>query len=552
MSRNDLRLRITLVTLSVSFALLLLFGSSAWMVSRQLQTNTNEIEDAYRRVFRANLTASGRLDEDFVHLRAHQVREEVTAYLTRRYGSLGAVPPPRVLQDDLEFQKVALQWVSTNPPPGRAVREAADLHLGYTVVYARDFTMTTHVQQRLIGQNVEALSHQADLYLFWWDIFGRSVLEDTEKAGYYLWPEADDSVSIKYMVCTPIPQTPLMVAATFYPEFANKDVIVASARSVAKTLFEIDRSAKIHAGIILGGALAIVAVAVLAILLITGREAKRVSRDRGRLEKYWRLARIDHLVRSFSHAIRNDLFVIRNRVSVLDRGLRPTIDEMELARCRKALAKILQRADRIQHQVDRAVSDKSNQPLKEVFDAADVVRTIVARELEADGGEQFAVEIRDESGEARMEGIEAEFTVAVENLVLNARQATKGFGRLQIEIANRTVDGVAGIALRFRDTGPGFERPEKAAELGWTTRSDAGGTGTGLAIVERVVLQHQGYLSVRNATDPGWGAEVEIVLPTLAPTRLRDRVRQWVGRRSPHRSAMQRAPGRNAWQTVIR
>jgi len=515
--RADLRVRITAVTLASALALLVLFGSSAWIVFRQLQGNTREIEEAYREVFQANLGESAPFDASYVSHRAAQVAGEVTTYLKHRYGSLSAVPPSSALERDDGLRKVALQWVTDEPPPGAAIEDADQLRVGYTVVYARDFTMTTHTQERLIGRNVRSLSEQADLYLFWWDIFGGAVLENTEKAGYYLWPEADGSVSIKYMVCAPIPDTELMIAATVYPEITNKDVIVASARSVARTLFEIDRSARDQIVFILAGAVGIVALAVIAILVLTRREAQRVSRDRDRLEKYWSLARIDHLVRSFSHGIRNDLFIIRNRVRALERGLPQLPDEKELALCTRALGKILQRADRIQHQVDHAVADKRADAEKGVFDAADVVRAVALREIEAEGPDGTAIEILGEPGDARVEGMEDEFALAVENLVLNARQAMSGRGALRIELRNRVHEGIRWLSVVFRDTGPGFERPEKATALGWTTRSDAGGTGTGLAIVERVVLQYGGDLRVGNSKEEEWGAEVEMRLPLAYP-----------------------------------
>ena len=251
--RPDLQVRITAVTLGSTLALLVLFGASAWIVFRKLEENTREIEEAYREVFQANLGESAPFDAGYVSRRASWVAGEVTAYLTARYGSLAKVPSPQVLQSDEGLRQVALQWVTEDPPFGASIEDADQLRVGYTVVYARDFTMTTHTQERLIGRNVRSLSEQADLYLFWWDIFGGAVIEDTEKSGYYLWPEADGSVSIKYMVCAPISGTELMVAATVYPDITNKDVIVASARSVARTLFEIDRSARGQIVFILAG-----------------------------------------------------------------------------------------------------------------------------------------------------------------------------------------------------------------------------------------------------------------------------------------------------------
>ena len=70
------------------------------------------------------------------------------------------------------------------------------------------------------------------------------------------------------------------------------------------------------------------------------------------------------------------------------------------------------------------------------------------------------------------------------------------------------------------DNGPGLapEMRERLFEPYATTKAE--GTGLGLAIVERIVTEHGGEISYRDAT--GGGAEFLVTLPVTGPTLLPD------------------------------
>lgn len=115
---------------------------------------------------------------------------------------------------------------------------------------------------------------------------------------------------------------------------------------------------------------------------------------------------------------------------------------------------------------------------------------------------------------------------AIVNLVVNARDAMPGGGRLAIETADveldaafaRTHPGVTPgphVAVRVRDTGDGMPAAvlAHACEPFFTTRDVGQGAGLGLASVYGIVRQHHGAMDVESA--PGRGTTVTLYFPCL-------------------------------------
>jgi signal transduction histidine kinase/putative methionine-R-sulfoxide reductase with GAF domain len=95
------------------------------------------------------------------------------------------------------------------------------------------------------------------------------------------------------------------------------------------------------------------------------------------------------------------------------------------------------------------------------------------------------------------------------NLIRNALEAMSEGGAITVE--NGSVDGRARITVR--DTGPGIPPGIDIFQLFVTTK--ARGTGLGLPIVQQIVLEHGGEVTVSSA--PGQGAAFTVTLPLSAP-----------------------------------
>ena len=118
------------------------------------------------------------------------------------------------------------------------------------------------------------------------------------------------------------------------------------------------------------------------------------------------------------------------------------------------------------------------------------------------------------------------------NLVVNARDAMPGGGRLRLTTDSVQIDARAArlnpnaragefVCLAVSDTGTGIA-PEvlpRIFEPFFTTKESGKGTGLGLATVYGIVKQHQGWVEV--ASEVGRGTAFKIYLPAIpAPARV--------------------------------
>lgn len=107
------------------------------------------------------------------------------------------------------------------------------------------------------------------------------------------------------------------------------------------------------------------------------------------------------------------------------------------------------------------------------------------------------------------------------NLVLNARDAIDGDGRITLSLDSVERDGRRWAALSVEDTGAGMsaEVSTRIFEPFFTTKAAGKGTGLGLAVVEGVVRSHKG--SVEVASKPGEGSRFTVYLPELSEAEAR-------------------------------
>jgi signal transduction histidine kinase len=97
------------------------------------------------------------------------------------------------------------------------------------------------------------------------------------------------------------------------------------------------------------------------------------------------------------------------------------------------------------------------------------------------------------------------------NLTLNGIDAMPEGGRLGLELTRGLAEGSRWVGLRVNDQGPGLSAEVLGRLFEPFVTTKERGTGLGLAVSRRIVLEHSGELLVRNL--PAGGAEFELRLP---------------------------------------
>jgi signal transduction histidine kinase len=138
------------------------------------------------------------------------------------------------------------------------------------------------------------------------------------------------------------------------------------------------------------------------------------------------------------------------------------------------------------------------------------VRELLAAEIQARGAR---LKVVDGSGGALVRVDPAQMTQLLLNLLRNALAATEeGPRRPELVLAAR-LEGNR-VALSVEDNGVGIPPQDRKRifEIFYSTRK--GGTGLGLAVVERIARAHGGEIEVEST--PGVGTRMSVWLPVAA------------------------------------
>ncbi|MDR0577337.1 MAG: PAS domain S-box protein [Candidatus Accumulibacter sp.] len=230
-------------------------------------------------------------------------------------------------------------------------------------------------------------------------------------------------------------------------------------------------------------------------------EMKRLQAEARRNDK---LAALGNLAAGVAHEIRNPLSSIKGIATFLAARVRSSEPEEEAAKT------MISEADRL----NRVVSQLLEFAKPGVMKLADAnINEVVARALRLAGADIRAKKIHvvfDEDETLPRIPMNAErFTQALLNLFLNAVQAMKPGGTLEISIRPRDEENMC--VLCVRDDGEGMSQEVLASIFTPYFTTKASGTGLGLAIVHQIIEGHGGGISVKSA--PGSGSAFTLSIP---------------------------------------
>jgi len=248
------------------------------------------------------------------------------------------------------------------------------------------------------------------------------------------------------------------------------------------------------------------------------REAQRQERlveAREALNRSQKLEAVGKLTGGVAHDFNNILHIISANVQLMLRAEGPPP--------RKRLHNILDAVERGSRLAGQLLAFARRQPLHpSVVDVGDLLERVDSLVQRA-AGDAIAIERSSvpDLWPTLVDPNQLEHVLL--NLVINARDAMDGAGRIGIRLDNVTVDAGSGseadlaagdyVSIAIADTGHGMpqEVMERAFEPFFTTKPEGKGTGLGLSMAHGFVRQSGGQIRLSSA--PGEGTTVTIYLP---------------------------------------
>ncbi len=243
----------------------------------------------------------------------------------------------------------------------------------------------------------------------------------------------------------------------------------------------------------------------------TSREVERLHREQ--MMRAERLASIGEMAASVAHEIKNPLAGLAGATQVLAQGFEPDDPRMPVV---QEMLKLIERLDKtIRDLLSFARESVPNWKRVNPNDVVEESLFFVERE---EGGtrDQVDLALDPEMPEITMDPQQIQQVLL--NLILNARHAVGGRGRIEVRTSARptledeeTPVAPDWVEVVVRDEGPGIP-PEKLSEIFkpfYTTKNQ--GTGLGLPICRKIVEAHGGRIHVESQV--GAGSEFYVWLP---------------------------------------
>jgi nitrogen fixation/metabolism regulation signal transduction histidine kinase len=218
------------------------------------------------------------------------------------------------------------------------------------------------------------------------------------------------------------------------------------------------------------------------------------------------LARLGELTAGMAHEFRNGLATIHGYGRLLDPQHLPE-------QYRPYVEGIRQETDALRQVVTNFLNfAKPEQVSFHPVDLREVVQRASEDVLPADGS-RGRLEIRGRFG--TVPGDEVMLRQAFSNLLRNAVEACEGAGTTPRLVVTAAVDvAQAHATVTVEDNGPGIDAAlaDRVFHPFFTTKPQ--GTGLGLALVQKIVVTHNGRVTVGRAA--GGGASIQVMLPSAA------------------------------------
>ncbi|MDB5617188.1 ATP-binding protein [Tardiphaga sp.] len=247
------------------------------------------------------------------------------------------------------------------------------------------------------------------------------------------------------------------------------------------------------------------------------REAEDMLRHTQKMEA------IGHLTGGVAHDFNNLLTIIIGNLEIAEHAVNDWTDASQ-ARLKRVITSAAGGAQRAVVLTQRLLAFARRQPLDPKPVAVDQLLQGMSEFFQSTLSENIQLKIVGDAALWPIEADPSQMEAAVLNLVVNARDAMDGRGKLTIETSNACLDEAyvqqhsdvtvgQYVQIAVTDTGPGMtkEVQEHAFDPFFTTKEPGQGTGLGLSQVYGFVKQSGGHVKIYS--ELGEGTTIKMYLP---------------------------------------
>lgn len=220
-----------------------------------------------------------------------------------------------------------------------------------------------------------------------------------------------------------------------------------------------------------------------------------------------RMAAIGAMAAGIAHEIRNPLAAIHGSVQMLKDELHLSDDQQKLMEI--VLTESMRLHQTIQNFLNYAKPKMLNRGLEDLRLVVTDALSLIQKGPDFKPGHHISFSSSAEDFIHEFDG--NQIKQVTWNLSLNALQAMPDGGTLRVVMEH---DLQGKVLLTFRDEGRGIDPNRLESIFDPFQKSTTGGTGLGMAIVYRIVQDHQGRITIDSK--PGAGTSVTIQLPARA------------------------------------
>ncbi|MDZ7722093.1 MAG: ATP-binding protein [candidate division KSB1 bacterium] len=242
------------------------------------------------------------------------------------------------------------------------------------------------------------------------------------------------------------------------------------------------------------------------IVLANMTDVTQIRELQNQLNRTQHLAEVGEMSASLAHEIRNPLGAINASIDVLEQSLELDGDEHILF---KIIGEETMRVNRIITDfLQFARIQKAELEPVHVNDL--LIKEINA--VKADFGEVYKIETVLETDVDTIEADSRQIAYVIKSILENAVEAMPEGGKIEITSSmQQDYIGRDQVQFTIKDNGPGFDQDklQKIVQPFYTTKDK--GIGMGMAISERIVQHHNGFIRFKSSA--GNGLQVSISLP---------------------------------------